>query len=962
MHSERWSQVEQLFHEALERPAGERNRFLVEACRTDVELLTELESLFAADLTIDSPLDHLAWEAAADLLSDDNLPRLSPGMHLGPYQIEVQIGSGGMGEVYKARDLRLGRFVAIKTLTGPLRSRTENRRFLREARAISALNHPNIVTLHDIITENSVECLVMEYIAGKTLQEIIAPAGLPLTEVLPYAIQIADALAAAHAAGFIHRDIKPSNVMITNEGSVKVLDFGIAKLADATFSHSGTLEDTLHTPPGVIVGSAPYMSPEQVQCKQLDARSDIFSFGALLYEMCSGQRAFPGSARVTTLQAIHSGNPVPLHRLRPDIAPSLERAIDRCLRKRPEDRFQNATDLKLALQEVVTDIGSGPPVSRHRLLSSTIFRVTAIATLLLITIAAGLWWRTRTRPPLRPLSPERLTFDSGLTTDPAISPDGRLIAYASDRAGQGNLDIWVQYRIGDAVRITHSPADEFQPSFSPDGTQIVYHSSQDDGIYVISSLGSGEPRLITRNGASPRFSPDGTQVLFSGASRASSPFAYTVDITNPAASPKRVAPEYRLVISPLLSPDGQSILFYGTKSANEMLSVRVLSRRTGEVYPVSLELRSEFHQMTDAALDAWLPDDRILLELEIRGRMHLWLAKLHRNPWRLDHFEDITPGTGEARSPSIARDGTIVVSSEEIDLDLWSLPVEANRGRVSGPIRRLTQDAAREAYPSITPDGTRLAYSAEQSGSSHIWVMDLPGGSKRMLTSWSGFQERPVINSNGSQIAFVATDLTLLQASWIVPSSGGPARQLRGGDGLIWDWANDNQALLILKGHSPPFSVDLVDDTTGRSIPFLQRATSVWQTHVSHDGHWVVAQEPAAAGFLVAPISGNTPPAPELWKPVGLNGDLVRWSPDDNLLYFVSSRDSFRCIYAQRLDPQTKRASGQPFAVAHFHEARRSLRNIDSGRIGLAVARDQIVLAQTERSANVWTAKLDPSR
>jgi Tol biopolymer transport system component len=308
----------------------------------------------------------------------------------------------------------------------------------------------------------------------------------------------------------------------------------------------------------------------------------------------------------------------------------------------------------------------------------------------------------------------------------------------------------------------------------------------------------------------------------------------------------------------------------------------------------------------------------------------------------------------------------MVASSEEMDTDLWSIPVDANEGKVLGEPRRLTQDAAREEYPSISVDGSRLVYSSEQMSASHIWLMDLPSGVRRTLTSSGEYDFRPLISSDGRQIAYHSANKALLMISpelgvsnWVMATSGGPAQKLKTASPMIWDWSNDARALTRWAYRLPRSEgVDIIDLATGEAKPLLTRPRNLFQAHISHDGHWVMVQE-SGGGVLMAPIRDAQPPAADLWQPMGLKGaDLVRWSPDDNLIYFISRRDTFRCVWAQRLDPHTKKPLGEPFAIAHFHQARRSLRIADSGKIGLAVARNQIVLAEAERTGNIWSANL----
>src|SRR5580765_4188598 len=283
------------------------------------------------------------------------------GKTISHYRILEKLGEGGMGVVYKARDTHLDRLVALKVLPPEKVADPERkRRFVQEAKAASALNHPNIITIHDIASENDIDFIVMEYVQGKTLDQLIPRKGLRLNETLRFAVQMADALAKAHSAGIIHRDLKPTNVMVTDDGLVKVLDFGLAKLTEVSNSEEASTRTLRHeTDEGTIVGTVSYMSPEQAEGKKVDARSDIFSFGSVLYEMVTGRRAFHGDSKLSTLSAILKEDPNPVSSIVPDVPRDLEKIISRCLRKDAERRFQTMADLRVALEELKEESESG---------------------------------------------------------------------------------------------------------------------------------------------------------------------------------------------------------------------------------------------------------------------------------------------------------------------------------------------------------------------------------------------------------------------------------------------------------------------------------------------------------------------------------------------------------------------------------------------------------------------------
>jgi serine/threonine protein kinase len=354
------------------------------------------------------------------------------GETIAHYQVKDRLGEGRMGIVYRALDTHLDCSVAIKILPPEaVCDSGSKRRFVQEAKSASALNHPNIIHIYDIDKADGIDFIAMEYVPGKTLAQLIKHKSIKVDEALKYGVQIADALASAHAAGIIHRDLKPANIMITEKGLVKVLDFGLAKLMESAQGDESAA--TLTAPPltgqGMVVGTAPYMSPEQAQGKTLDARSDIFSFGSVLYEMLTGQRAFQGESNAKTLAAILEKEPRPLGEFIANLAPEIERILIRCLRKDPERRWQNMADLKIALLELKEESDSGKLYSAVEMAPKRRvgLRIALPVIVIFIGIVSGfLWWQSRKQSILVQPEITRLTFDTGLTNSPAISQDGKM--------------------------------------------------------------------------------------------------------------------------------------------------------------------------------------------------------------------------------------------------------------------------------------------------------------------------------------------------------------------------------------------------------------------------------------------------------------------------------------------------------------------------------------------------------
>ena len=423
------------------------------------------------------------------------------------------LGAGGMGEVYRARHMRLDRIIAIKVLPAEKVSDPERKlRFIREAQTASGLNHPNIITIHDIVSEQDRDCIIMEYVSGTPLDQLISHRSLQLSETLHYSMQMADALAAAHAAGIVHRDLKPANVMVTgpesgHPGIVKVLDFGLAKLAN--HSEAANEQDATRTMwagapktgQGTILGTISYMSPEQAEGKQVDHRSDIFSFGAVLYEMVTGRRAFDGDSKLSTLTTILRDEPPSVSGIVPSVPRDLERIIARCLRKDPERRFQHMDDLKVALRELKDDSDSGtlfvtPPVRRNR--KRRVIWVTALV-VLVAAAAAGWMVLTRNKAPQLPMSAAPLTTYPGSELQPSFSPDGNQVAFSWNGEKQDNYDIYIKLiGAGTPLRLTSDPAPDYCPAWSPDGKWIAFLRTLDEekaAVMLIGALGGGERKL-----------------------------------------------------------------------------------------------------------------------------------------------------------------------------------------------------------------------------------------------------------------------------------------------------------------------------------------------------------------------------------------------------------------------------------------------------------------------------------
>ncbi len=967
MNSEEWARIESVFHDALQRRHSERAAFLDLACGDDRELRKQVESLIAGAETNDKSFQQEFLRAAAQALSEEPGNSML-GRMVGHYEILSLAGTGGMGQVYRARDTHLDRVVAIKVLPPQLVGDADRRRrFVQEAKSASALNHPNIVTVHDIACEGGLDFMVMEFVTGKPLDQVIGRKGLKLSEALKYAVQIADALAAAHAAGIVHRDLKPANVIVGNNGVVKVLDFGIAKLVEPTPGEQAPTKISI-TEAGSIIGTPAYMSPEQAEGKKLDTRSDIFSFGSLLYEMLSGRQAFRGESNFATLSAITSREPDPLP---PEIPQELENLIVRCLRKEPERRIQHIGDVKLTLQDLKESDSGQPAVAGATGPRLRLSHLGVVAALVLIAAAGMMLWLSRpTRPALLlPPTLTRLTTDSGLTTDPALSPDGKLLAYASDRNGQGNLDVYVrQVGGGDPIRLTQDPADDHEPTFSRDGTKIVFRSERDGGgIYVVSSLG-GTARLIAPQGQWPQFSPDGNWIAYSVGRLGADCLAIrktcaTYVVASAGGTPREIEPDFVGTAYPIWSPDGTRLLFLGSRDEKAESAdwwTTPLSPgpaiRTGALQAISRQgLTGPLILAPGAVIaSAWDSKNGVVFSAASGDSKNLWSMDISPTTWQITSIpRRMTFGPTLEVSPSVAAGpGTtrIAFAALNENLDIWSLFIDAKDGKAVGEPKRLTDDAAADFFPALSPDGNRMVFVSSRSGGQEIWIKDLRSGEESALTASVSQKWLPLFSPDGSKVSFTQRDQNLIGVGfngYVVPSRGGALEMICEQCGEAVDWSSDGKRIL---GNEELGAVWLVDLAAHRRTSILALpGHSLVAGHFSPDERWIiVADYQRSMQTYIAPFRGEIPIRESQLIPT-MEG-ARDWSPDGATVYGRSSRDGFLCFWAQRLDPTTKHPVGSPFPVFHSHSSRLTLS-------GAFLRRNQLVLTMAERTGNIWMAE-----
>jgi Tol biopolymer transport system component/serine/threonine protein kinase len=712
------------------------------------------------------------------------------------YEIVEMLGHGGMGVVYGAKDTHLDRLVAIKVLPAEkVADPDRKRRFAQEARTASALNHPKIVHIYDIGEAAGIQFIAMEYVKGKTLDQVIGRKGLRVDEALKYAVQIADALAKAHSAGVIHRDLKPSNLMVTSDGLVKVLDFGLAKLTEHRTSGVGDsitlrLDEQSNTAEGTIVGTAAYMSPEQAEGKSLDGRSDIFSFGSVLYEMVTGQRAFGRESTLSTLSAILKEEPKPVSAIVDGVSRDLERIIARCLRKGPDRRFQTMADLKVALSELREEFDSGTlassgaiatPDRRNRVLW-------AVAGLIIVLAAgAGSWYSfVGSVPPPSPLlRVVPLTSYPGRQIMPALSPDGRQVAFSWNGDQGANFDIYVKaVDAGTPLRRTTSPADEFFPIWSPDAGHIAFLRRSASGwdILMMPALSGSERKLGSLS--DPIFgglawSPDGKSLaVVDGTAQHGSIFLVSAET---GEKRRLTSPLQGYDCCPAISPDGKLLAFlrdptgaatdgYEPGVIGRILYVAPISPGTGSGLQARAVTGDERTRIVGVD---WRADSHhVVFSSAFSNSDGLWQMPVSGGTaQRLP-----VPGVNAGRV-SVSRSGSRLVYERFTSrANIWQIPGPKSPDRSGSPLKWMASTQS-NVEPQFSPDGNKVAFSSNRSGQLEIWVCDRDGRDPTQLTSMGGAEAgSPRWSPDSRWIAFDSPKYGSLDV-FVISAEGGPARR-----------------------------------------------------------------------------------------------------------------------------------------------------------------------------------------
>ncbi len=846
---------------------------------------------------------------------------ITPDAQFGPFDIGALLGEGGMGQVYRAKQSNLGREVALKVLTSELAANPEGlRRFEQEARSASALNHPNIVSIYDIGKVGDTAYIAMELVEGKTLRELLEAGPLAIKKILQVSAQIADGLAKAHAVGIVHRDLKPENIMVTRDGLVKILDFGLARvspLPDQFSPEMATLASG--TNPGLILGTVGYMSPEQAKGQAVDFRSDQFSLGTVIYEMCAGRRPFRGDSSAQTMAAIIEQDPEPVGDLNPQTPPPLRWLVERCLQKDADDRYASTRDLARELQGIKQHLSEMGKTSAAYAVAASAAPRSVVAkkwfyTLGLIflgavigAVSSSVWFHKAEAgvPILR-----TITF-SGSDYLPSISPDGHTVAFVSRR--DGNRRLWLKQFIGGG-EVPLTTGMDTLPRFSPDGSMILFTRREGDlsSIYQIPMVG-GEPRKLIAGAVEADWSPDGKQIVFL---RVNNPVGEIMTIagvlTIADGAIKQIASLKGLFGFPRWSADGRYVAMVGHLGGGVvgashkdllLLSLDGAQRtiaspfsggeisapawaENGLIYsqPESSSVVSLNENMSSSSASRVVLQEidshktRILftnqvpissVEVVAPGRVMFGVVSLRKNlkefslgagaePAGKPPATWLTHGSSVDRQPfySPLGDWVLFTSNRSGNNDIWEVSTKV------GTIRRLTDNEADDWDPAMTPDGKHLVWSSNRSGHFEIWMADADGSAAHQVSNDGFDAENPTASADG----------------WVVYASGNPEK--RGVWKVRWDGSQATQ---------------------------LKSGMAAWPD-ISPDGKYVLFHLPPSSGFGAAFDSQIrvASMADGALQPFNFFGARARWMPDGKAIAFQSrTSNNGTTVYTQDFPPST---------------------------------------------------------
>ncbi len=911
--NQRWVEAKSIFFEALQLPAEERVAWVRQACSEEESLCKEILGFLADHAQADGFLQGISENRCRDRGFTDG------DVLAGRFRVVRLLGGGGMGEVFEVEDLTASENLALKTLRPEIAADPALiERLRRELQLSRHITHANVCRVNELWNDKTsagtpVVFFTMELLKGETLSRRLESGGpLSCSRALPIAKQVAAGLTEAHRLGIVHRDLKPGNVFLCNDGRVVIMDFGLAFSLDAGLGR--------RTQTGVVMGTPAYMSPEQFAGRTMSVRSDVYAFGVTVFEMLTGRNHPLVSPR--SLVA--------------NIPPAWDKVILRCFENDPEKRPQSVSEVIAAME----DRRRAPP------------RWLSIAGLTFCAAAAGTFmWLGR------PLAPQpgpqavttKLTFDSGLTTDPAVSTDGKTLLYSSDRGERGDANIWMQrLDTGETRQLTDEPGHENSPVISPDGKWIAYRSEGDDTIQL-RGFPQGRPVPVARWGQKPRFSPDSKSIAYwTGATATTtSGRIWMVPITG--GPPRQLAPEFADARYPEWSADGQHILFRGEKSASQSQDGSdwwVVNLADGTVFHTTAQQMLKNAGVTVQESSAAWRDGLVIFSARSGHSTNLWSLPLSQNGFRVTGGPlRVTTGAEFEVSPALLPDGRIVYSNWRTRANVWRISLG------TGELQQVTTGDSIDSKPTVSRTGATLVYARRIGESRNVLWRDLATGAEHQIVANQIVE--PVVSSNGRMLAW---------------SHGAAIHLLKAGKsedsivchdcGELLSWTPDDSKLIFLRAGTASGSVvellDLARGTTSRLIS----SPKVREVAASPDGRLLaftsrengVLSRIYLARFTAAGDAKSWIPltAADFWA------DKPTWSNDGLALFYSSRKDGFHCIWRQEIDPRTLRPQGEARAIKHFHVIHLTPFMLSRTAIGLSAGADFLYLNLSSMEGNLW--------
>ena len=867
MTPERWKKIEQLCNAALEREASQRGAFLLQACGGDNELRREVESLLTQEKPADRFLESSDADAAVKQFAKGRreVAEKLVGKRLGSYQIISLVGAGGMGEVYRARDTRLDRTVAIKVLPERLAERTDLReRFEREARTIASLNHPNICTLYDVGREGGTDYLVMEYVEGETLAERLKKGPLPVEQVLRYAIEIADALDKAHRKGITHRDLKPGNIMLTKSGA-KLLDFGLAKLSqeakpEIPLSELPTAKDAI-TAQGAILGTLQYMAPEQLEGKEVDARTDIFAFGVVVYEMATAKKAFEGKSQASLIAKILETEPPPISSLQPMAPPTLDRVVKRCLSKDPDDRWQTARDLEVELKWITErepQIGA-PAVTQTgiRRLGRREALVSAGVLLSLALIAALVTWILKPAAVSpRPVSRFTITLPPGQQFQVpdngpvvALSPDGTQVAYSAQQGGTQQLYLRamdsLEARPIPGTQVPTGSLADADPFFSPDGQWLGFFAR---GKLMKVSVNGGAAIALCDTIGLPEGASWGSQgtIVFGGGAEP------LLQVSESGGTPHPITHLEKGEIGhswPEFLPDGKTLLFVADSTGNNSSGAQIVAQMVGTGERRAL-VQGTYPRYSASGHVIYMQGGTLMAapfdpqQVKITGPAVPTVEGV---------LQSIRGGEAQYSVSSTGSLAYVPGNGQTAQLKL----VWVSR---KGEEQLLAAPAHAYANPRLSPDGRRVAVGILEQDR-QVWLYDLARDTLTRLTFQGNNNVTPFWTPDGKRIVYISNKDGPRNLYWQLADGSGGLERLTTSErvDIPSSWSPDGRLLAFSEVAAPQgYDIWVLRLSDRKPQPFLQTQFNEAAAQFSPDGNWVAyaSDESGRNEIYVQPYPG----------------------------------------------------------------------------------------------------------